>query len=414
MSDQKVSSIQSTGWRETIREDLSRLSDQKLRRELRLLAGAQGPVMRFRGRELLQFAGNNYLGLADHPALAQAAEEAARRWGTSASASPLISGFMEPHSELAEALTNFKEKEATVLFGSGFLANAGIISTLAGEGDVVCSDALNHASIIDGCRLSRASIRIFPHNDMDVLEAILRKAGNARRRLIVVDGVFSMDGDLAPLPVLVDLAERYDAILLVDEAHATGVIGPEGKGAAAHFGVQEGVAVSMGTLGKALASYGAFASSDSNLADYLVNRARTFIYSTALPPPALAVSGSALELTRSAEGNQRRECLQGLCQKFRGGLEEIGFTIPEHSSIGSGTLEIPIFPILVGDEKDALALAEFMMAAGVFLLAIRPPTVPEGTSRLRATLMATHTDSQVGHVLDVLAEGVKKLGVHPV
>ncbi|MDP6366108.1 MAG: 8-amino-7-oxononanoate synthase [Nitrospinota bacterium] len=394
-------------WRETIREDLRALSDRDLRRRLRTLSGAQGPVMRFEGREVIHLAGNNYLGLADHPLLAAAAAEAAERWGASAAASPLISGHMEPHETLSRKIARFKDKESALLFGSGFLANAGLIPALAGEGDAVFSDRLNHASIAAGCRLSRAPVQVFAHNDMNDLEERLKKAANARRRLIAVDGVFSMDGDLAPLGDLADLAERYDAILLVDEAHATGVLGPRGSGAAARLGVQERVGVSMGTLGKALASYGAFACSEGEVIDYLVNLARTFIYSTALPPAALAAAGAALDLAAGEEGDRRRERLAALCRRFRAGIERIGFEAPPVVD----SAEVPIFPIIVGDAAEALALADHMLAAGVFLLAIRPPTVPEGTSRLRATLMATHTDAQIDTALDAIESGARKLGL---
>ena len=398
-----------TNWRDSIFEDLCALSDSNLRRQLRLLSGPQGPLIRFEGREVIHLAGNNYLGLADHPALAEAAAGAASEWGSSAAASPLISGYMEPHEALSRRLAHFKDKEAAILFGSGFLANLGLISSLAGEGDAVFSDRLNHASITDGCRLSRAKVHVFEHNDMNNLEDKLKRATGVRRRLIVVDGVFSMDGDLAPLGDLADLAEDHGAILLVDEAHATGVIGPEGKGAAAHFGVQAGVGVSMGTLGKALASYGAFACSEPSVIDYLVNRARTFIYSTALPPSVLAAAGAALDLASGEEGERRRRRLANLCGMFRAGLEGMGFETPERA----GGAEVPIFPIVVGGAEDALALANHMLAAGVFVLAIRPPTVPEGTCRLRATLTATHTEAQIGHALNALDRGIKKLGIGP-
>ncbi len=407
MAQTPLSQPIAANWRETIREDLRALSDRDLRRGLRTLSGAQGPVMRFEGREVIQFAGNNYLGLADHPLLAAAVGEAAEKWGASASASPLISGHMEPHETLSRKLARFKDKEAALLFGSGFLANAGLIPALAGEGDVVFSDSLNHASIAAGCRLSRAPVQVFAHNDMNDLEDRLKKAASARRRLIAVDGVFSMDGDLAPLGDLADLAERYGAILLVDEAHATGVLGPRGGGAAARLGVQERVSVSMGTLGKALASYGAFACSDREVIDYLVNVARTFIYSTALPPAALAAAGAAIDLASGEEGDRRRERLAALCRMFRAGLERIGFEPPPVVS----DAEVPIFPIIVGGAGEALALADHMLTAGVFLLAIRPPTVPEGTSRLRATLMATHTDAQIDTALDALESGARKLGL---
>ncbi len=407
MAQTPLSQPIAANWRETIREDLRALSDRDLRRGLRTLSGAQGPVMRFEGREVIQFAGNNYLGLADHPLLAAAVGEAAEKWGASASASPLISGHMEPHETLSRKLARFKDKEAALLFGSGFLANAGLIPALAGEGDVVFSDSLNHASIAAGCRLSRAPVQVFAHNDLNDLEDRLKKAASARRRLIAVDGVFSMDGDLAPLGDLADLAERYGAILLVDEAHATGVLGPRGGGAAARLGVQERVSVSMGTLGKALASYGAFACSDGEVIDYLVNVARTFIYSTALPPAALAAAGAAIDLASGEEGDRRRERLAALCRMFRAGLERIGFEPPPVVS----DAEVPIFPIIVGGAGEALALADHMLTAGVFLLAIRPPTVPEGTSRLRATLMATHTDAQIDTALDALESGARKLGL---
>jgi 8-amino-7-oxononanoate synthase len=409
MADTPRSDAIAAGWRVSIREDLGALSGGDLRRRLRLLSGPQGPVMRYEGREVIQLAGNNYLGLADHPALAEAAASAAREWGASASASPLISGHMEPHDRLAGDLARFKEKEAALLFGSGFLANAGLIPALAGAGDAVFSDRLNHASIAAGCRLSRAEIHVFPHNDMNALEGMLKSATGARRRLIAVDGVFSMDGDLAPLAGLAALAERYDAILLVDEAHATGVLGPAGRGAAAHFGVQGGVGVSMGTLGKALASYGAFVCSDTEVTEYLVNRARTFIYSTALPPPAVSAASAALALAAGKEGDRRRERLGALCREFRAGVRQIGFEVPNPPE----GAEVPIFPIIVGGAGEALALADHMLEAGVFLLAIRPPTVPEGTSRLRATLMATHTGAQIGRALDALESGAKKLGLAP-
>ena len=399
-------SRKSQSWRGTIREELRALSEGGLRRELRTVSGPQGPVMRLEGRELILLSSNNYLGLADHPALAEAAAGAAEKWGGSAAASPLVVGHMEPHAAFEAGLAEFKNYEAAILFGSGYLANLGLISSLAGREDAVFSDALNHASIVDGCRLSHARLHVFPHNDMDALERSLRKEGGARRKLIAVDGVFSMDGDFAPLKDLADIAGRHGAILLVDEAHATGVFGPGGRGAAAHFGVADGVGVSMGTLGKGLGCYGAFACADHDTIAYLVNRARPFIYSTALPPPTVAAAHAALDLARGGEGEKRRARLRLLCARFRKGLLRIGFGMPP----GAG--EGPIFPLIVGAAKDALALSDYMLDAGVMLAAIRPPTVPEGTSRLRASLMATHTEAQIDHVLGALEEGVKKLGLH--
>ena len=397
------------GWRASLRGELEGLAARGHRRILRTLAGRQGPLVRFEGREAVLLASNNYLGLADHPALALAAADAARRWGASAAASPLISGHMEPHAALASALAALKGKEAALLFGSGFLANLGLLSALADRGDVIFSDALNHASIVDGCHLSRAETKVFPHNDTGALERALAESRAARRKVIVVDGVFSMDGDLAPLPALADLAREHGALLIVDEAHATGVLGPGGRGAAARFGLPHRVGAAMGTLGKALASYGAFACAEEETVDYLVNRARPYIYSTALPPPAVAAAHAALQLSSGEEGERRRARLKMLGARFRAGLRRIGFAMPDPPE-GE---EVPIFPLVVGEAGKAVALAEHMLAAGVFLLAIRPPTVPEGTSRLRATLMATHTEAQVDRALDALGEGVKKLGVAP-
>ena len=393
-------------WRGTIREELRALAASDLRRELRTVSGAQGPVMRLEGRALISLSGNNYLGLADHPALAGAATGAAEKWGSGAAASPLVAGHMEPHAAFEAGLAEFKNYEAAILFGSGYLANLGLISSLVGREDAVFSDALNHASIVDGCRLSHARLHVFPHNDIDALERGLRKEGGVRRKLIVVDGVFSMDGDFAPLKDLADIAGRHGAILLVDEAHATGVFGPGGRGAAAHFGVTDEVGVSMGTLGKGLGCYGAFACADHDTIAYLVNRTRPFIYSTALPPPTVAAAHAALDLVRGEEGEKRRARLRTLCARFRKGLLRIGFGMP------SGGGEGPIFPLIVGTAKDALALSGYMLDAGVMLAAIRPPTVPEGTSRLRASLMATHTEAHISYVLGALEEGVKKLGLH--
>lgn len=395
------------GWRNSIRRELADLSSQNLDRHLRTISSAQGPCVRYGGKEVVLFASNNYLGLADHPKVVEAAAEGARRWGASAAASPLISGFMEPHERLAAELAAYKNKSSAILFGSGFLANMGLISSLAGEGDAVFSDALNHASIVDGCRLSRARVHVYPHGGMTVLEDALAKEKSARRRIIVTDGVFSMDGDLAPLDVLCELAERHDALLLVDEAHATGVIGPQGRGAAAKFGVSDRVGVVMGTLGKALAAYGAFAAADVEVTDYLVNRSRSLIFSTGFPPAVAEAARAALEIAAGEEGERRRVRLRALCARFREGARAIGFALPEKLEAD----EVPIFPLVVGAEKNALALADCLLEAGIFALAIRPPTVPPGTSRLRVTLMATHTEAQVNRALGALEEGVKKIGL---
>ncbi|MYA94897.1 MAG: 8-amino-7-oxononanoate synthase [Nitrospinae bacterium] len=405
--DETREKITTQGWKAQLEDELRELTEANLRRRLRTVEGMQGPTMRHDGRTLVNFSSNNYLGLAGYSAIIEASVEAARTAGASGAASPLISGHMSAHEELARALAAFKRKGAALVFGSGFLANLSLITALAGEGDAVFSDALNHASIVDGCRLSRARVHIYPHGNLNRLEDALKRASSARRKLIVTDGVFSMDGDLAPLPGICELARKYGAMLVVDDAHATGVIGEGGRGSGVYFGVEEGVSVSMGTLGKALASYGAFACADSAVVDYLVNKARPYIYSTSLPPAVAAASGAALRVAEGAEGERRRENLANLCARFRAGLRHIGVRVSDPPP----GAEIPIFPIIIKDTEKTLALAEYLMEAGVYLLAIRPPTVPEGTSRLRATLMATHTEAQIDRTLDALESGLKKLNI---
>ncbi len=393
-------------WKAQIEQELHELTEANLRRGLRTVEGMQGPTMRHGGRTLINLSSNNYLGLANFSAIIEASVEAARASGASGAASPLISGHMAAHEELARALAAFKRKNAALVFGSGFLANVGLITALAGEGDAVFSDALNHASIVDGCRLSRARVHVYPHGNLNRLDDALKNS-RARRKLIVTDGVFSMDGDLAPLPGICDLADKYGAMLVVDDAHGTGVIGEDGRGSGAYFGVEDGVSVSMGTLGKALASYGAFTCADSEVIDYLINKARPYIYSTSPPPAVAAASCAALRVVEGAEGERRRENLADLCARFRAGLRYIGVRVSEQPP----GAEIPIFPIIIKDTEKTLALAEYLMEAGVYLLAIRPPTVPEGTSRLRATLMATHTEAQIDRTLDALESGLKKLSI---
>ncbi len=405
--DETREEITTHGWKAQLEDELRELTEANLRRGLRTVEGMQGPTMRHGGRTLVNLSSNNYLGLAGYSAIIEASVEAARGAGASGAASPLISGHMSAHEELARALAAFKRKDAALVFGSGFLANLGLITALVGAGDAVFSDALNHASIVDGCRLSKARVHIYPHRNVDYLEDALKKASSARRKLIVTDGVFSMDGDLAPLPGICELAQKYGAMLVVDDAHATGVIGEGGRGSGAYLGAEDGVSVSMGTLGKALASYGAFACADSAVIDYLVNKARPYIYSTSLPPAVAAASRAAVRVAEGVEGERRRENLANLCARFRAGLRYIGVRVGD-SPPGA---EIPIFPIIIRDTEKTLALAEYLMEAGVYLLAIRPPTVPEGTSRLRATLMATHTEAQIDRTLDALEAGLKKLDI---
>jgi glycine C-acetyltransferase/8-amino-7-oxononanoate synthase len=367
---------------------------------LRLIEGPQGPRVLLDGAEVLLLCSNNYLGLADHPRVRAAAGEAAQRYGAGAGASRLISGTMSLHRMLECRLAAFKGSAEALLFGSGYLANTAIASVLAGRGEVVFSDELNHASIIDGCRLSRAETFVYRHRDTEHLEWGLRKAG-ARARLIVTDGVFSMDGDVAPLAELAELARRHQCLLAVDEAHGTGALGRGGRGAVAAAGLSAEVDVIVGTLGKALGSYGAYVCGSREVVDLLVNKARPFIYSTAPPPPSVGAALAALELLESRPGMV--EQLRRNAAILREALSAHGF-----ATNGSRT---QIVPITVGDARRAMALCERTLEGGVFAQAIRPPTVPAGTSRLRLTVMASHSPDDLRRAARVIGVAAAELGV---
>ena len=373
-------------------DPLDELRRAGLFRELRTIESAQGPWVRLDGRDVLLLCSNDYLGLAGHPALRAAAAAAAEEWGAGAGASPLVSGHMGLHRWLEEELAALKGSEACVLFGSGYLANTGVVAALAGRGDVILSDALNHASLVDGCRLARAETVVYPHADLDALEAGLRAAGG-RRALIVTDAVFSMDGDLAPLAGIVDLARRHGARVLVDEAHATGVVGPGGRGLVAELGLEREVDVVIGTLGKALGAYGAFACCDARTASWLVNKARTLIFSTALPPP---VAGAALEAVRLLRAEPERvarlhaQRTRAARRAVRGGLRR-------------GARADADRPARAGRGRRRDGDVRGGAGAGVYAQAIRPPTVPAGTSRLRVVATAEHAEADLREAARILA-----------
>jgi 8-amino-7-oxononanoate synthase len=381
---------------------LAELRERGLERRLRLIEGAQGPGVLLDGREVLLLCSNNYLGLADDPRVREAAADAALRWGAGAGAARLISGNMEPHHNLEERLAGFKGYARALLFGSGYLANTGVIAALAGAGEVVFSDALNHASIIDGCRLSRAETVVYRHRDLDHLEWALERAAGAPA-LIVTDGVFSMDGDVAPLPGLLALARRYGARLMVDEAHATGALGPGGRGAVAAAGLSGEVDVVVGTLGKALGSYGAYACASAEVVDYLLNRARPFVFSTALPPPALGAASAALAILEAEP--ERVERLGRNATILRAALAALGLE-PTASTT-------QIVPLEIGEAEPTMALCERALERGVFAQGIRPPTVPEGSSRLRFTVMATHAPAELERAAREVAAAARELGLVP-
>jgi len=372
------------------KQGIEKLKQQGLLRTMREVESAQGAHIVLDGKEVINLCSNNYLGLANHPALKEAAIEAIKKYGTGASASRLISGTSSLHKKLEEKIAEFKGTERALVFNSGYAANVGVISALVGRGDVIFSDKLNHASIVDGCLLSGAEFKRYPHKDIDALEEMLRKFSNAirptqcARRLIVTDTVFSMDGDIAPLAEIVKLAKKYDCMLMVDEAHALGVLGKHGKGAVEHFGLEKEFKsenfIQMGTLSKALGSFGAYVAGKKELIDYLINKSRAFIYTTALPAPVIAASIAAFDVLES-QPQLRKQLWDNI------------------AIMGPGS-QTQIIPVLIGDSKDAVNISKKLLEEGVFVQAIRPPTVPKGTARLRVTIMATHTRKDLEYALE--------------
>jgi glycine C-acetyltransferase/8-amino-7-oxononanoate synthase len=378
-------------------DEVARLEAAGLGRRVRALESASEPEVLLDGRRVLCLASNNYLGLAAHPEVVDAAAAAARRYGAGSGSARLVTGGLSIHDELEARLAAFKGTEAALLFSSGYLANLGTVAALVGPGDAVFSDELNHASIIDGCRLSRADVHVYRHGDAghlgDRLGAWRRSAGAGARALVVTDSVFSMDGDVAPLPDIVAACDRHGAVLMVDEAHATGVVGPGGRGAVAGYGLEGRVGVVMGTLSKSLGAAGGFIAGPAALCAYLRNRARSFIFDTALPPPTVAAALAALGIVeREPERPVRARRLAG---RLAAGIRAAGYDVPDPPAA--------VLPVVVGAPDAALGLSARLLDAGVLVTAIRPPSVPEGTSRLRATVMATHTDAEIDRAITAFA-----------
>lgn len=391
---------------EFLANQLTRVREAGLYRSFRIIESEQDAEVTLRdertgeSRRVILFCANNYLGLANHPRLKHAAADAALRYGVGSGASRHISGSMSLHEKLERRIAEFKRCERAVIFNTGFSANLGIISALVGPGDAVFSDELNHASIIDGCRMSGAEKQIYAHRDLDDLERRLA-ASAARHKLIVTDSIFSMDGDLAPLPGIVELARRYGAWTMIDEAHATGCIGPGGRGVAEHFGLTGKIDVVMGTLGKGLGSFGAFAAGSKDLIDHLINRSRPLIFTTALPPAVLAASAAAFDVI--GDEPSRREQLQAKAARVRGELQRMGF-----STLNS---ETQIIPVVVGEADVVMEFARRLLDLGIFITGIRPPTVPAGTCRLRVTVMSNHTGEHIERLLGGLETIGRDLGV---
>jgi glycine C-acetyltransferase len=387
----------------TFHEELVALSKQGLYRGMRLVQGEQSCTATMDGREVLLLCSNNYLGLTDHPSLKEAAIKGVERYGVGSGAARLVSGNMELHEALEARIATFKGTEAALLFNSGYAANTGIIPALAGKSDAIFSDRLNHASIVDGTLLSRAKLFRYPHNDMQALRRLLAETDVSGRRLIVTDGVFSMDGDLAPLRELVALKKEYDALLMVDDAHGTGVLGENGKGSAELSGVMEDIDIHMGTLGKALGSFGAYAAASRDIIDFLINRARSFIFSTSLPPAVLAASLAAIDLVESPEGTELRKRLARNAVFFRSALQAAGF-----DTMGSVT---QIVPVIVGEASKVMEFSRLLFEEGIFVQGIRPPTVPSGSCRLRCTVMSTHSENELQRAVASMTMIGRKLGV---
>jgi len=383
--------------------ELTSLKTQGLYRKLRVLEDEQKPHTTFDHRLVVNLSSNNYLGLTTHPRLRERALEATRRFGVGTGSVRTIAGTMAIHMELERRLAEFKQTEAVVVFQSGFAANAGTVSAILGKDDIVVSDELNHASIIDGCRLSRATIKVFAHRDVDAARAVLKSLPANKRALLITDGVFSMDGDLGPLPELCTLAEEYGCIMMVDDAHASGVFGRNGRGTIDHFGVHGRVDVQVGTLSKAIGVLGGYVAGSRDLVEFLHHRARPFLFSTSHPPAVAAACVAAIDVLLDEPGIIER--LWDNTRFFKAGLAKLGFN--------TGASESPITPVIVGDGALAMTLSDRLFEAGVFAQGIASPTVPPGKARVRTIVTATHTREELQFALDAFERVGRALGIVP-
>ena len=396
------------------RPQLSYLGDQlnELRKKgtnftLRVLQEAQTPECTFDGRRVINLASNNYLGLTTHPKLREAALEATRKFGVGSGAVRTVSGTMSIHMELEEKIARFKNVEACVVFQSGFTANAGTVSAILGKGDFIISDELNHASIIDGARLSKATIKVFPHKNVERAEELLKEvAGEPGRKLIISDGVFSMDGDIGPLPALCDLAEKYGAIMMVDDAHSSGILGRNGRGTIDHFNVHGRVDVQVGTLSKAIGVMGGYVCGSRDLIEFLYNRGRPFLFSTSHPPSVTAACIAAFDVLE-----QEPELIDKLWDNTRYFKKELGMLGFNIGGVNTPASETPITPIIVGEGRLAMEFSSELFKEGVFTPGIAYPVVPEGKARLRTIMTATHTRDQLDRALGILKRVGKRMGI---
>lgn len=382
-------------------QHLHKLEDQHLRRRLRTMVSATGPTVVLEGREVILLSSNNYLGLATHPTVVKAAIAATQQYGAGAGAARLVCGSLTPHQTLETALARFKGTEAALTFAAGYLANIGAIPTLIGKNGLILADRLCHASLIDGCRLSGAMFRVYHHRDMHHLERLLARRPSGRPTLIVTDGLFSMDGDIAPMQDIVQLAERYDAMIYVDDAHGTGILGRTGRGTLEHCEIESRVPYHMGTLSKALGSAGGYMTGSAAFIAYLVNTCRSFTYTTAPTPGSAAAAVAALQIIEQ-EPQRRTRLWENRAQLVQG-LVRLGFHLAASES--------PILPIIVGDPDRAMTMAQSLLDHGVYAPAIRPPTVPPATSRIRLTITADHTPEQIDRALVILEQAGRSINL---
>jgi glycine C-acetyltransferase len=387
-----------------IHEALEELKSKHLYNRIRVLDGEQKPVCMIDGKEVINLASNNYLGLTTHPKMRRAAIDATRKYGVGTGAVRSIAGTMKIHVDLEEQIARFKQTEACVVFQSGFTANAGTVSAILGKDDLIISDELNHASIIDGSRLSKATIKVFKHKDTADCERILKETENWNgKKLLVTDGVFSMDGDIADLPALCDLAEKYNCVTMIDDAHSSGVLGRNGRGTVDHLNCHGRVDIQVGTLSKAIGVLGGYVCGTRELIDFLHQRARPFIFSTSHPPSVVASCQTAFELLDSETGEKLVKKLWSNTKFFKRKLKKLGFK--------TGPSETPITPIQVGEAAKAFEFGRELFAEGVFAPAIGYPTVPEGKARLRAIVTATHKRADLEKALEILERVGKKLAI---
>ncbi|HLW79053.1 MAG TPA: glycine C-acetyltransferase [Terriglobia bacterium] len=383
-------------------DEVNKLRDQKLYQKLRVLETEQLPVANFDGHEVINLSSNNYLGLTTHPRLKDVAVRAVEEYGVGSGAVRTIAGTMSLHLALEEKIAQFKHAEASVVFQSGFTANAGTVQAILSKEDVIVSDELNHASIIDGCRLSRAEIKVYPHKDVEACEAILKEiTGRGCHKLLITDGVFSMDGDIAPLPALVELAEKYGCIMMIDDAHASGVLGRNGRGTVDHFNLHGRVDIQVGTLSKAIGALGGYVCATRDTIDFLYHRARPFLFSTSHPPSVAATCLAAFEVLE--EEPQLIEALWANTRFFKEGLKRAGFN--------TGASETPITPVMVGDAALAHEFSRRLFQAGVFAQGIGYPTVAQGKARIRTIVTATHTEEELARALDIMESVAKEIGI---